>query len=133
MPWAVLLGLLTGCDAIPGLGTDAKAVQKEADSKAIGGACRYGLRSIEDCYNLNPKASKAQVFAGWKDMDQYMRDNKIDGVETKVSGAQPDGEGADKATPKSDTKAETAPSAKAADKSTDKSPEKPAKLGKPAS
>lgn len=71
--------LLVGCD-IPGLGPDPKAVQREADSKAIGGACRYALRGIEDCYTLNPKAGKSAVFDGWKEMDQYMRDNKIEGV-----------------------------------------------------
>lgn len=75
--------LLAGCD-IPGLGPDPKAVQREADSKAIGGACRYALRGIEDCYTLNPKASKSAVFDGWKEMDQYMRDNKIEGAASTI-------------------------------------------------
>ena len=74
--------LLTGCD-LDSLLADPKAVQKEADAKAIGSACRHGLRSIEDCFAMNDKASKAAIFAGGKDMDQYMRDNKIDGVEPK--------------------------------------------------
>lgn len=73
--WALLLA---GCD-IPGLGADPRIAQREADGKAIGGACRYALRGIEDCYNLNPKASKTAIFTGWKDMDQYMRENKMDG------------------------------------------------------
>lgn len=71
--------LLAGCD-IPGLGPDARTLQREAEAKAIGGACRHALRGLEDCYTLNPKAAKAQVFAGWKDMDQYMRENKIEGT-----------------------------------------------------
>ncbi len=71
--------LLTGCD-LAELLADPKIAQKEADAKAIGGACRHGLRSIEDCYTLNEKASRAAIFAGWKDMDQYMRDNKIEGI-----------------------------------------------------
>ncbi len=75
--------LLTGCD-LETLLADPKVAQREADAKAIGGACRYGMRSIEDCYSMNDKASKAAVFNGWKEMDQYMRDNKIDGVESKV-------------------------------------------------
>ncbi|MEI8325726.1 MAG: hypothetical protein WCH44_10260 [Betaproteobacteria bacterium] len=81
--------LLAACDvaSIPGLGPDPRAVQRDADSKAIGGACRYGLRGIEDCYGMNPKASKSQIFAGWKDMDQYMRENKIDGVTSTVPAA----------------------------------------------
>ncbi len=77
--------LLAACD-IPGLGPDPRIAQKEADGKAIGGACRYSMRAIEDCYALNENASRAAVFAGWKDMDQYMRDNKVDGVPPKVAG-----------------------------------------------
>ncbi len=71
---------LGGCDAVTALLADPKAAQRIADSKAIGSACRHGLRSIEDCYALNEKASKAAVFDGWKEMDQYMRDNKIEGI-----------------------------------------------------
>jgi hypothetical protein len=73
-----LVLLLAGCD-IPGLGQDPRAAQREADGKAIGGACRHAMRGIEDCYQLNPKASKTAVFTGWKDMDQYMRENNIQG------------------------------------------------------
>jgi hypothetical protein len=74
--------LLGGCD-LEALLADPKVVRKEADSKAVGGACRHGLRSIEDCYAMNPKASKSAVYEGWKEMDLYMRDNKIDGIEPK--------------------------------------------------
>jgi hypothetical protein len=80
--------LLAGCE-IPGMGPDPRIAQREADAKAIGGACRFGLRSIEDCYSLNAKASKADMFTGWKDMDQYMRDNKIEGIRASVSQAPP--------------------------------------------
>jgi len=75
--------LLAGCD-IPGLGPDPKVVQREADARATGGACRYAQRGIEDCYTLNPKAPKSAVFDGWKDMDQYMRDNKIEGAPSVI-------------------------------------------------
>ena len=80
--------LLAACD-IPGMGPDPKIAQREADAKAIGGACRFGLRSIEDCYSLNERASKADMFTGWKDMDQYMRDNKIEGIRASVVKADP--------------------------------------------
>jgi hypothetical protein len=70
--------LLAGCD-IPGMGPDPRIAQREADGKAIGGACLYAMRGIEDCYQLNERASKTAIFAGWKDMDQYMRENKIEG------------------------------------------------------
>ena len=80
---AVLL-LLAGCDQIPGMGPDPRIAQREAEAKAIGGGCRHGLRSIEDCYALNPRAAKAAVFAGWKEMDQYMRENKLEGQNSSL-------------------------------------------------
>jgi hypothetical protein len=80
--------LLAGCD-IPGMGPDPRIAQREADAKAIGGACRFGLRSIEDCYLLNEKASKADMFTGWKDMDQYMRENKLEGIRATVVKGEP--------------------------------------------
>lgn len=78
----VVATTLSGCD-IETILADPVALQKEAEGKAVGGSCRQGLRAIEDCFSLNPKASKAAIFSGWKDMDQYMRDNKLDGVEPK--------------------------------------------------
>ena len=73
--------LLTGClDKVPGLGPDPRAVVKENEAKAIGSACRHAMRGIEDCYTLNPKAPKALVFAGWKEMDEYMREHKLEGT-----------------------------------------------------
>lgn len=74
-----VLVLLSGCE-IPGLGPDPRTVQRDAEAKAVGGACRHALRGLEDCFTLNPKSNKALVFAGWKDMDQYMRENKIEGT-----------------------------------------------------
>jgi hypothetical protein len=80
--------LLAGCE-IPGMEPDPRIAQREADAKAIGGACRFGLRSIEDCHTLNEKASKADVFTGWKDMDQYMRENKIEGIRASAFKVEP--------------------------------------------
>ncbi len=76
--------LLAACD-IPGLGPDPRIAQREAEARAIGGACRYALRGIEECYQLNPKALKTAVFDGWREMDQYMRDNKLEGQPTPSS------------------------------------------------
>jgi hypothetical protein len=70
---------LAGCD-IPGLGPDPRIAQREEEAKAVGGACRHAMRGLEDCYAQNPKSSKAAVFTGWKEMDQYMRENNIQGV-----------------------------------------------------
>jgi hypothetical protein len=89
LPLIALLLLLAGCDNIATLLADPKVAQREADAKAIGGACRFGLRSIEDCYLLNEKASKSAVFSGWKDMDQYMRENKVDGIPAKIEKPLP--------------------------------------------
>ena len=72
--------VLGGCDQL-GIDTPQKAAERQvADAKAVGSACRHALRAIEDCYTLNPKADKASVFAGWREMDEYMRENKLEGV-----------------------------------------------------
>ncbi len=72
--------LLSGCE-IPGTEDSAKIAEaKEADGKAIGGACRHSGRALEDCYVMNPKAIKAAIYAGWRDMDAYMRENNIKAV-----------------------------------------------------
>ena len=78
----LLLGaaLLSGCEML-GLDSPEKlAALREAEGKAVGGACRHAGRAIEDCYGLNKKADKAAVFAGWRDMNDYMRENKIEPV-----------------------------------------------------
>ena len=71
---------LAGCDQL-GIETPGKSAERQlAESKATGSACRHALRAIEDCYVLNPKADKSAVFAGWREMDEYMRENKLEGV-----------------------------------------------------
>lgn len=80
---------LSGCDQL-GLDTPAKvAERKQAEAKAVGSACRHALRAIEDCYVLNPKAEKSAVFAGWREMDEYMRENKLEGVTPVVPRPTP--------------------------------------------
>jgi len=75
---------LSGCDQLGIETVDAIKARKEADSKAVGAACRQAGRAIEDCYNLNTKAETAAVFAGWREMDEYMRENNLAVVEPKV-------------------------------------------------
>jgi predicted RecB family endonuclease len=75
--------LMVGCDNIAALTADPRAAQRIADAKAVGSACRFGLRSIEDCYALNEKSPKSAIFDGWKEMDQYMRENNIEGIPAK--------------------------------------------------
>jgi hypothetical protein len=102
--------LLVACDLL-GLGPDPRIAQKEADAKAIGGACRHGLRSIEDCYTLNKGVTKAAIFAGWREMDEYMRENKIEGVRAEIQPLPPT---VAPAAPIEEVIQETKPKAKAA-------------------
>jgi hypothetical protein len=74
------LALLAGCQLMGGEPAEAVAARKEAEGKAVGGACRHAGRAIEDCFALNKRADKAALFAGWREMNDYMRDNKIDAV-----------------------------------------------------
>lgn len=70
--------VLAGCEQL-GIETPAQvAAARDAEGRAIGGACRHSGRALEDCYNLNKRASKAAIFSGWRDMDAYMRDNAIE-------------------------------------------------------
>ncbi len=81
--------LLTGCDQL-GIDTPAKqAARREADGKAIGAGCRHTQRSLEDCYAAHPKASKAAIFAGWREMDEYMRENDIAPVPASRRAPEP--------------------------------------------
>jgi hypothetical protein len=75
-----LAAALAGCDVL-GIETASQIhARREAEGKAIGGACRHAVRSIEDCFATHPRASKAAVYAGWLEMDQYMRDNAVVGM-----------------------------------------------------
>lgn len=72
--------LLAACDMLGIEPASALAGRREAEGKAVGGACRHAGRAIEDCYGLNKRADKAAVFAGWREMNDYMRENKIEVV-----------------------------------------------------
>ncbi|WP_028453140.1 hypothetical protein [Chitinilyticum aquatile] len=68
-----LLLALQGCDQI-----NQALNKQQANGNAIGAACRHSGRSLEDCYRRNPKVPKADIFAGWKEMNEYMLTKKID-------------------------------------------------------
>jgi hypothetical protein len=76
--------VLAGCDQLGIESPEAASARKEAEGKAVGGACRHAGRAIEDCYVLNKKADKSAVFAGWRDMNDYMRENKIEEVKPEL-------------------------------------------------
>lgn len=72
--------LVTGCDMLGIESAEKVAASREADGKAVGAACRHAGRAIEDCFTIYKKADRAAVFAGWRDMNDYMRENKIEPV-----------------------------------------------------
>lgn len=80
---------LAGCEMLGIESAERVAAQRDAEGKAIGGACRHAGRAIEDCYALNRKADKAAVFAGWRDMNDYMRENKIEEVAPEIAHGAP--------------------------------------------
>lgn len=119
------VSLLAACDQLGIESPQKEAERKEAEAKAIGSACRQAGRAIEDCYNLNPKASKSAIFGGWREMDEYMRENKLDIVSPTVPPA------ASKAKPAPDDEAEDETEPPAAEDATDKaSKSAPAPRGK---
>lgn len=89
---ALLIGL-SGCDLIKqrmGIVDQAeKAAQSEAEGRAVGGACRQSGRAIEDCYSIYSWLPKAAIYDGWRDMDAYMRDNKLETVEPQLPPVAP--------------------------------------------
>jgi hypothetical protein len=103
----VLVPLLAGCDQLGIESASAVAAKREAEGKAIGAGCRHAARSVEQCYALNRRADKAAVFAGWREMNDYMRENNLEAQPpapepppTEVAAADPaeakGGEGDDK-------------------------------------
>lgn len=87
-----LLALLAGCEMLGMESPEKIAAFREGEGKAVGSACRHANRALEDCYALNPKAVKAAIFAGWREMDEYMREHKIEGVSPTIahSAARPE-------------------------------------------
>ncbi|MEN9627190.1 MAG: hypothetical protein RJA10_416 [Pseudomonadota bacterium] len=76
----LVLTALSGCDQLGIETPTVVAAKREAEGKAVGAACRHAGRAIEDCYTLNRKADKGAMFAGWREMNDYMRENKIEVV-----------------------------------------------------
>ena len=75
-----ILSTLAGCDQLGLEAASVTAARVEADGKAVGAACRHGGRAIEDCFTLNKRVDKAAIYAGWREMDDYMRENKLEAV-----------------------------------------------------
>ena len=141
----ILAPLLASCDQL-GIDTPAaEAAREEAEGKAIGSACRQTGRALEDCYLNNRKAPKAAIFNGWRDMDAYMRENKIPELkpepEKPTAAEKSEAKEAVEAKPTASAASDTpkaaaseapakAPAAKASDKSQD--PNAPPRRARPA-
>jgi hypothetical protein len=78
---------LSACDMLGIESPEKVAAARDADGKAVGGACRHAGRAIEDCFAIYKKADRAAVFAGWRDMNDYMRENKIEPVTPQLTAA----------------------------------------------
>lgn len=111
----ITLLALSGCDQIAqkmGMEDPAKKEARlEPDGKAVGSACRQSGRAIEDCYAIYTWLPKSSIFSGWKEMDEYMRENKLETVAPQLP--PPEGPGSKKkkkaqeAAAESEAKAET--------------------------
>jgi hypothetical protein len=86
---------LAGCEQINNkLGLVDPAVKEaktEAEAQAVGSACRHSGRAIEDCYAIYGWLPKAGVYAGWRQMDEYMRENKIETIAPQLPPPEPPG------------------------------------------
>jgi len=86
---------LTGCDQVAGkLGLENPALKEaktDAEGKAVGSACRHSGRAIEDCYAIYSWLPKASVYTGWREMDEYMRENKLETIVPQLPPPEPPG------------------------------------------
>jgi hypothetical protein len=85
IPTALFLTFaLSGCDQLSGkLGLEdpvKKAARLDAEGRAVGGGCRQSGRAIEDCYAIYTWLPMESVYAGWREMDEYMRENNLETV-----------------------------------------------------
>ncbi|WP_223879580.1 hypothetical protein [Dechloromonas sp. CZR5] len=115
---AVAVIALNACDQIGqklGLEDPAKKeARMEPEAKAVGSACRQSGRAIEDCYSIYGWLPKAGIYAGWREMDEYMRENKLETVAPQLPPPEPPG--ARKKAKKDPTETASASEAKAESK-----------------
>jgi hypothetical protein len=126
-----ILSTLAGCDQLGLEPASVTAARVEADGKAVGAACRHGGRAIEDCFTLNKRVDKAAIYAGWREMDDYMRENKMEAVVPTLGPAVKKADGDDGASSDS-AKTADAGADKATAKAAPAKGEKLAKADKPA-
>lgn len=86
LPSLLLLSLpmLTGCEQLMDRLEIPNPAKIEAEGRAIGASCRHAGRGLEDCYRLNPQASKPAIFEGWREMNEYMLKNNMESVPPQI-------------------------------------------------
>ena len=112
------LPLLASRDLLGIESGEAVAARNEAEGKAIGSACRHAMRAIEDCYTSIRRRSRPPS-TGWREMDEYMRENKLEGIAPVVRPVEPSKK--KKPKPAEDEEIIDEPKAKADDKAHGKS------------
>ncbi len=85
----IFLPMLVACDALKDRMGIPIPEKVEAEGKAIGSACRHAGRGLEDCFRLNPKADKAAVHTGWKEMNEYMIKNNMQSIPPEFPSTPP--------------------------------------------
>ena len=102
---------LSACDQIGqklGLEDPArKEARMEPEAKAVGSACRQSGRAIEDCYSIYGWLPKAGIYAGWREMDEYMRENKLETIVPQLPPPEAPGSKKKKVAPAQAPAAET--------------------------
>lgn len=87
--------VLAGCDQVTAkLGIENPALKEakvDAEGKAVGSACRHSGRAIEDCYAIYSWLPKASVYSGWREMDEYMRENQLETIVPQLPPPEPPG------------------------------------------
>lgn len=110
---SALVLTLAGCDMVNqklGLEDPAqKEARTEAEAKAVGSACRHSGRAIEDCYAIYSWLPKAGIYAGWREMDEYMRQNQIETIIPQLPPSEPPGAARKKKKSAADETAAAAP------------------------
>lgn len=106
---ALLLAVpLSGCDQVSDVLNKDKS-----NGKAVGASCRHSGRALEDCYQRNPKVQKSYIYAGWKEMNEYMQTKKLDVVRPPREGAEASDEEREHSSAKASAPASAASAVKA--------------------
>ena len=101
-----------------------KEARLEPEAKAVGSACRQSGRAIEDCYSIYGWLPKAGIYAGWREMDEYMRENKLETIVPQLPPPEPPGARKKKKPEKTEAAGESEPKTEAAAADSEKKAEK---------